>query len=250
MKIEDVLAALEKYAPLSLSAEFCNKYDAYDNSGIIVKTPSDITGAVFSLDLTKNAVDEAVKLGYNLIVTHHPAIYKGVKTINGDDALYAAISNKIGVISMHLNLDGAPLGIDYYLAKGLGSVGDETTLMPLNGGGYGRVFNVNKTFGDVVCDYKKEFKSDKVFAYGNENALIKKVASFCGAGFSEYEYELSKDCDLIVSADVPHHMILKVIESGRNLMQITHYASEIYGFEKFYESVDLERKTLIKQKNM
>ena len=52
MKIIDVLQALEKIAPLSLSNEFCQKYGAYDNSGIIIDTDKDITGVVFSLDLT------------------------------------------------------------------------------------------------------------------------------------------------------------------------------------------------------
>ena len=52
-----------------------------------------------------------------------------------------------------------------------------------------------------------------MFIYGNEDAKIKKISSFCGAGFSEFEYELSKESDLIISSDVPHHIILKVLEN-------------------------------------
>lgn len=249
MKLDKVLEILEKHAPLSLSHEFCEKYDAYDNSGIIVNSGDDIKGAVFSLDLTLNAVKKAIECGYNLIITHHPAIYKPIKTLNETDALYQAITNKIAVISMHLNLDAAKYGIDYWLAKGLGAE-DEKILMPLGEYGYGRIFSVNKTLNRVEADYKNTFNSNKVFVYGDLNKKIQTAASFCGAGFSDYEYALSLDADLIISADIPHHMILKVLESGRNVMQITHYASEIYGFEKFYDSVEIENKTLVKEINM
>ena len=249
MKIQNVLNLLEQYAPLSLSNEFCQRYDAYDNSGIIVKIDEDITGIVFSLDLTSKAVNTAIEKGYNLIVTHHPAIYKGIKSVDSGDALYKAISNGIGVISMHLNLDCAKLGIDYYLAKGLGAK-TQTVLMPVGDYGYGRTFEVDATLSQIIENYIKTFDSDKVFVYGDKDAKIKKISSFCGAGFSEYEYQLSKDSDLIISSDVPHHMILKVLESGRNLMQITHYASEAYGFSKFYQSVQFENKIFVKEKNM
>ena len=100
MKTKEFLSLLEEYAPLSLSSEFCEKYGAYDNSGIIVDTDSEITGVVFSLDLTKDAVLKAVQLNYNLIVTHHPAIYKGIKSISPNDALYLAIKNDITQISI------------------------------------------------------------------------------------------------------------------------------------------------------
>ena len=247
MKIKEFLSLLEEISPLSLSSEFCLKYGAYDNSGIIVDTNSEIKGVVFSLDLTKDAVLKAVELNYNLIVTHHPAIYKGIKSLSNTDALYLAIKNGIGVISMHLNLDSAPLGIDYYFAKGLGA-NESVSLLNLTGGGYGRTFTINKTLNEIVENYKKEFESDKVFAYGLGDKVINKVSSFCGAGFSEDEYALSLDSDLIVSADIPHHLILKVIESGRAVLQVTHYASEIYGFKKFYEGINFANKTLVDNK--
>ena len=244
MKITDVFKILDNYAPLDYSAEFCKKYGAYDNSGIIVNNSSDITGVVFSLDLTVNAINEAEKRGCNLIVTHHPAIYKPINAISESDALYLAINKGIGVISMHLNLDSCNLGTDYYLAKGLGAINEEI-LMPVFSYGYGRKFEVNKTLNEIVSNYKTEFKSDKVFVYGNLDKKIKTVASFCGAGFGDEEFNLSKTVDLIVSADIPHHMILKAVESGKCVMQITHYASEIYGFKKFYESINIENKTLV-----
>ena len=246
MKIRNALELLEKHAPLKISYDFINRYGAYDNSGIIVDVEKDITGVVFSLDLTNEAVEKAISLNYNLIVTHHPAIYKGVSNLSTNDVIYKAIKNEIGVISMHLNLDGAPNGIDYWFCKGLGGE-NAKVLMELDGGGYGRTFNYNGAIKDFVNNYEKTFNSKKYFIYGNENDKITTVSSFCGAGFGDEEYALSEKSDLIVSADIPHHLILKVVESGRRVMQVTHYASEIYGFKKFYDAVDFENKAFITQ---
>ena len=145
MKIDKVLQILEEKAPLSISNEFCLKCGAYDNSGIIVDVNEDITGVLFSLDLTNNAIETAIKSNCNLIVTHHPAIYKGVDKLYESDAVFKAIKNGIGVISMHLNLDACKEGIDYWFSKGLGAKKQEV-LMKLSNGGYGRTFTYGKTF--------------------------------------------------------------------------------------------------------
>jgi len=244
MNINKVLQILEEKAPIILSNEFCLKYGAYDNSGIIVGLDKEVTGVLFSLDLTNNAIETAIKSKCNLIVTHHPAIYKGVDVLLESDAVFKAIKNGIGVISMHLNLDGAKNGIDYWFSKGLGAKKEEI-LMPLSCGGYGRTFSYNKTFKEFVDNYERVFESKKYLIYGDVEDKIESVSSFCGAGFGEEEYALSKNSSLIVSSDIPHHMILKVIESGRKVMVVTHYASEVYGFKKFYESVNIENKVFV-----
>ena len=74
MKPTDIFAILEReVAPVSLSDELCAKYGAYDNSGIILNCGNDVSGALFSLDFDMSAAKKAAELGYNLIVTHHPA---------------------------------------------------------------------------------------------------------------------------------------------------------------------------------
>ena len=79
MKPADIFGILEReVAPVALSDELCAKYGAYDNSGIILDCGNEVTGAIFCLDLTGSAVEAAQKAGYNLIVTHHPAIFRGI----------------------------------------------------------------------------------------------------------------------------------------------------------------------------
>jgi putative NIF3 family GTP cyclohydrolase 1 type 2 len=77
MKIKEILNALEMFAPLPLQ-------DGFDNAGLqIGLTDAEATGALLCLDVTEAVVDEAVTLGYNLIISHHPLIFKGFKSIIG-----------------------------------------------------------------------------------------------------------------------------------------------------------------------
>ncbi|MBO5926164.1 MAG: Nif3-like dinuclear metal center hexameric protein [Clostridia bacterium] len=239
MKINEVLKILNEYAPLKLSSEYVNKFNAYDNSGIIVDTQSEITGIVFSLDLTKKAIDVAIKNGANLIFTHHPAIYAPIKSIETDSPICYAISNKIAVISFHLNLDMAKEGIDNYLALGLGAE-KITILQPLEdkNTGYGRLYKVNsQPFHSVVERYEKVFNSNKVITYGNLNEEVNTVASFCGSGLDDSTIELANSAELLISSEIKHHVILKALSSGKKLMSVTHYSCENYGFKRVYESL-------------
>ena len=125
MTIDKIFEKLEEVAPVKLSDEFCKKFNMYDNSGIIINCGDEIKGILFTLDLTVKAVEKAKSSGFNLIVTHHPAIYGGISRLNLTDdpqakALAECIKNGISVISMHLNFDAAPQGIDYQLMCGLG----------------------------------------------------------------------------------------------------------------------------------
>lgn len=237
MKINDIYNILNEYAPIELSNAFTSAINGFDNSGIIASVSEDIKGVVFSLDLTLSAVDMAIKNDCNLIVTHHPAIYKPISCLNEGDALLKALNNKIGVISFHLNLDVAKEGIDYYLAKGLGAK-DQEILIPLGEKvGYGRKFNVDSTIEEIAQNYKKEFSTNNVMIYGNLKEKVTKMATFCGAGLDESEIELSKDSDLLLSADIKHHVILKALSLGKKVIEVTHYSSEFYGFNKFYEVI-------------
>ena len=237
MKINEIFNLLNEYAPIELSNAFCNAINGYDNSGIIAHTSEEIRGILFSLDLTEKAVLTAIERGCNLIVTHHPAIYKPISNLSEGDVLLKAINNKIGVISFHLNLDVARFGIDYYLAKGLGGE-THKILLPLGENvGYGRKFTVNKTLNEIVERYKSEFLSNRVIVYGDLNEKVEKMATFCGAGLDESEISLASDCDLLLSADIKHHVILKALQQGKKLIEVTHYSSEFYGFNKFYQAI-------------
>ena len=118
MKIKEIVSALERFAPLPLQ-------DGFDNAGLqIGLTEAEATGALLCLDVTEAVVDEAVTLGYNLIVSHHPLIFKGYKSITGRDyverCILKAIKNDIVVYAAHTNLDNAPGGVNFKIAEKIG----------------------------------------------------------------------------------------------------------------------------------
>ncbi len=235
MKINEVYNLIDGFAPFKLSDEFVKVENGYDNSGILLPLTEEVTGVVFALDLTTDAVNLAIKKGANLIVTHHPAIYAPISAISENSAIYLALKNKIGVISAHLNLDVARFGIDYHLANGLGANEQQIlTKLSSENTGYGRVFSVSGTSGELKALYESVFKTDKTVLYGNPNSKIKKVATFCGSGLGDAEIDMV-EADLYLSSDIKHHIILALLERGKQVLEVTHYSSEAYGFEKFYE---------------
>ena len=239
MKLKDIFEKLEEIAPVALSDEFCAKFKMYDNSGIIIDCKEDIKGALFSLDLSFKAIEEAKKRGFNLIITHHPAIFGGISRISADDVIGTCFKAGISVISMHLNFDAAPYGIDYHLMRGLGGEKAEI-LSPLLNGGYGRIYAVApQKFSDYIKAVGKEFSTTRVVAYGNKNKMIGRVASFCGAGTDDkaIAFAAKNNADVLVSADMKHHHIAAILDRGINVIILTHYASENYGFNKIYLKV-------------
>lgn len=251
MTVENVLKILEdNIAPVALSDNFCSKYKMYDNSGIIINCGGQVNGVLFTLDLSLASVSKARELGYNLIVTHHPAIYGGISKFDLTDnpqakALAECMANDISVISMHLNFDAAPKGIDYYLSCGLGGENSKAEISaPVQDGGYGRVYEVApKTFKQFLTDIENAFSTKRVMAYGDSGRSVKRIASFCGAGCDENNIAFAKQhkADVFVSSDLKHHEIIALVESGLCVVQLTHYCAESYGFNKIYLSI---KKTL------
>ena len=241
MKLNDIMLRLEEVAPVALSDEFCKCYKMYDNSGVIINCGTEIVGALFSLELSMPVVEEAKKLGYNLIVTHHPAIYGGISRFDLTSnpqakALAECIKSGISVISMHLNFDAAPQGIDYYLMCGLGGESAKISA-PVERGGYGRVYSVKEqAFANLVSSARKTFDSQSVWAFGKDTATVKKVASFCGAGCDDKNMAFAKanGANVFVSSDMKHHEITALVDAGVNVIVLTHYSAENYGFNQIY----------------
>jgi dinuclear metal center YbgI/SA1388 family protein len=238
MNSKQLFSLLTKYAPISLSDDLCKAENGYDNSGIIIGGDKQTDSVLFVLDLTSKAVDFAIENKCGIIVTHHPAIYHPIKNLLSDTTLLRCANNNISVISMHLNLDCAEKGIDYYLAQGLGGK-IVKILNPLGENvGYGRLSVLNTTAGELLKRYKTVFETEKVLLYGDANTKITKVASFCGAGLGDREIDeaVNEGADMVVSADIPHHVLISAIEKGLCVLSCTHYSSENYGMKKFADS--------------
>lgn len=251
MKLSEIYEIANSVAPKGLSDEYCKTYGAYDNSGILVDADEEIKGAVFSLDLSQEAIEKAISLKANLLMIHHPAIYGKISEIKANDPtllggkLVKCLKHGVSVIAMHLNLDGAKGGIDETLAEGIcisahGTLGGTELMHPLSQGGYGRAYDINETpFAVLAENMKKTFFCTRILSYGDGEKKIRRVASFCGAGADEESILFAKrqGADAIVSADFKHHLIALARELGVCVIALTHYASEYYGFEKYYQKI-------------
>jgi len=118
MILQHVIAALETFAPLSYQEE-------WDNSGLLIGSPDqEITGILISLDTTSEVVDEAIRNKCNLIVSHHPFLFHGIKKVTpavpGYPLIRRMIQNNVSVYVMHTNLDNSPEGLNGFLARKIG----------------------------------------------------------------------------------------------------------------------------------
>ena len=239
MKLSEIYELVDGVAPFSLSREYCEKYGTYDNSGILLDCGEEIKGILFSLDCSMAAVQKAKALGANLIITHHPAIYAPLKGLRAENPVTACAKAGISILSAHLNLDCAKGGIDERMAQALGA-GKTVKMHTLSLGGYGSVFPVEKTkFAAFVEEARAKFRTKNVLFFGEKESDVKKVASFCGAGLDEESvaFAVEEGADTIVSSDPKHHVIAQAVERGLNVLILTHYAAENYGFHQFYQKI-------------
>lgn len=117
-KVHDFTDFLEQMAPLS-------SQESYDNSGLIVGNPNqEVSAVLLSLDCIEKTIDEAIEKGANLIIAHHPIVFKGIKQLNGKNyverTVIKAIKNDIALYAIHTNLDNYKFGVNYEIAQRLG----------------------------------------------------------------------------------------------------------------------------------
>ncbi|MBR4419817.1 MAG: Nif3-like dinuclear metal center hexameric protein [Clostridia bacterium] len=244
MEIKKILEQFNELAPLSLSYDAQKNLGYYDNSGLMMDCSTETDCVVCALDLTDKVVDYAIEVGAKLIITHHPAIYHGIKTING--TYIKAISAGITVYSAHLNLDTAAGGIEDGLAKLAGAKDTKTLTFVNENYGFGRIFKIETEKAEnVVNSVIGALNTTKYIFFGCKDTPISTVATFCGAGLSEQGINLASEADLLISADISHHVLLTALNKGKCVLQLTHYASEVFAMKAFIEEL-FERKLKMK----
>ncbi len=130
MKIKDIINYLETWAPLTLQ-------ESYDNSGLLVGDPQNTVKSVnITLDVTEKVIDETLEMGANLLIAHHPLIFKGLKKIGNhhwlDRCLVKAIKNDLCIYGIHTNLDNIKTGVNAKIADRIG-LENTSILQPVKG---------------------------------------------------------------------------------------------------------------------
>ncbi|TAF72559.1 MAG: Nif3-like dinuclear metal center hexameric protein [Bacteroidetes bacterium] len=175
IKIKDIITLLEDTAPLSYQ-------ESYDNSGLLVGDANrEVSNILVSLDCTEMVVDEAIKKGCNLIVAHHPIIFKGLKKITGSNyierTIISAIKNDIAIYACHTNLDNISGGVNFKIAEKLGLV-DVKILAPKSEVLKKITVFIPKEHTEKVCDAMFKAGSGEIGNYKNCSFLVEGTGSF------------------------------------------------------------------------
>ena len=236
MKVKDILGALEEFAPLALQ-------DGYDNAGLQIGLAEDAeaTGALLCLDVTEEIVDEAVLRGCNLIVSHHPLLFRPVKSITSRDyvgrTIGKAIRQGITVYAAHTNLDSAYGGVNFKMAEKLGLVAPQW-LAPkesyLRGSSYvtageGIIATLPAALSqrDFMERVKEAFGLKSLRTNYASREKISRVALCGGSGAFLIPQAIEKGADVFITGEIGYHRFFGY-ESDILLLEIGHYESEQY----------------------
>lgn len=244
VKIREVVDALERFAPLPLQ-------ESFDNAGLQVGlTEAEVSGALLCLDVTEAVVDEAVALGCNLIVSHHPLIFHALKHITYGDyvqrTVVKALKNDITIVSMHTNIDNAPGGVNFKIAEKMGLEDCRFFAGKTVDGiecGSGVVGNLAEPLAadDFIVMLKRTFDVECVECNQLLRRSIKTVAVCGGAGSFLLGDAIAEGADAFVTGEIHYHEYFGH-EQEIQIAVIGHYQSEQFTNEIFKEIIERECK--------
>jgi len=239
-KIHHILSILEAVAPPHLQ-------ESYDNAGLIVGDPNaEVKGVLFCLDSTEAIVDEAVSLGCNLIVAHHPIVFRGLKRLNGTNyverTVIKAVQQNVAIYAIHTNLDNVHRqGVNAKIAERLG-LSNTRILSPKPGAdvgiGAGLIGQLSKPMAEqeFLEHVKRVMQTDCVRHTALRGRPVSTVAVCGGAGSFLLSDALRAGADAFVTADFKYHEFFDA-EGKLVIADIGHYESEQFTIELLYEII-------------
>lgn len=230
----DVTQAAERLWPLTGAED-------WDRPGLVAGSfQSPVTKVLLSVDVTLDLIDDAIAGGFDLILSHHPFLLRGVTSVAEDTAkglvLSKAIRSGIALYSAHTNADITETGVSATLASTMGLV-LEGALSPLGQQvGHGRIGNLTEAMPLVnlarVLAQTLPATAGGVLVAGDANRLVKRIAVCGGAGDSFIADAVAAGVDAYVTSDLRHHPTQDGIESARArggelaLISVSHWAAE------------------------
>ena len=225
MKVRDIIKVIEDFAPLSIQ-------EGWDNSGLCVGSPDDeVTSVLMGLDCTEKLVDEAIECGADMIVTHHPLIFSGLKKISPDDAVGAAVIKAvragISIYAAHTNADKVIAGVSGAMAARMGLTDVRILDEDGDGTGLGVVGNLPEPISaeEAIRLVKEKFSLKTIKTSAPIDKPISRIAMCGGSGSSLIKNAMKAGADLYISGDISYHNFFT--PEGFMLMDIGHYESEI-----------------------
>jgi dinuclear metal center YbgI/SA1388 family protein len=243
MLIKDITDYLESFAPLHYQ-------ESYDNAGLIIgDNQMQFKGALICLDITPEVVNECISLDYNMIISHHPLIFNGLKKINPTDSIgksiITSLKNDIAIYAIHTNIDNSfPDGVSSKMAQKLGLMNlqildpKEKSSGAENPYGTGIIgeFNVPKEETYFLEFLKQKLNLNCIKYTKLLKKPIRKIAICGGSGSFLLSKAILSGADVFISSDFKYHDYFEA-ENRIVIANIGHYESEIFTIELIYDKL-------------
>lgn len=229
MKIKEVAVTLERFAPLPLQ-------ESYDNAGLQIglTEAEDVSGVLLCLDVTEEVILEAEQLGCNLIVAHHPLLFRPLRHITQDTQVercaVMAIQKNIAIYAAHTNLDNALGGVNFMIAEKLGLQETQFLLPSSNGqGGSGIIGTLPHAMKqtEFIHLLKQTFQVESLLHndFLRNNGMIQRVALCGGAGDFLLNTAIHQGADAFLTGEMGYHFYFGH-ETDLFIGVMGHYQSE------------------------
>jgi len=219
MKVNELSSYLENKIPIALS-------EPWDNDGrmVVPNGEAEVAGVLVALDCTSKAIERAAELGCNVIVTHHPLVFKPLANLtDGDNVgkrVLNCVQNGIAVLSYHTRLDSMEGGVNDCLADAIG-LKETSAFLP-----YGRIGDVDAQSFEAFAEHVSRTLGVQNPSLVKASDKVERVAIVSGCGKDEIAEVIAAGADTFVTGEVMHNHMLECKEQGLNLICATHYATE------------------------
>ena len=236
--VADICQLMEGIAPGWLA-------ESWDNCGLQVGDPGWTVKKVWvALDPLLSVIESAARGNVDLVITHHPLIFKPLRKVDLDTIegkiISIALTSRTAIYAAHTNLDSARDGVNEVLARKIGLTdlcammpadkndGPKGAIQDIQSMGIGRIGALNPpaTLADLVQDIKIRLGLKRVRVTGAMDRLIQKVAVCSGSGGGLLNDFLASDADVFITGDIRYHDARNVEASQRALIDVGHFASE------------------------
>lgn len=233
MELANIITKLENLAP-NTDAE------KWDNPGLLVDSTRDIKKVLLAVDASDYVVDTAIENGVDLIITHHPLIFTGLKQLRFNNFIGRRVlklaANNIALYAMHTNFDvhqmnelvSSKLGIT--MDGLIEVVRDDSNEGTIGYGCYGKLINGDTLTAKELAELvKKQFKLEAVRVFGALDKKVNRIGIFPGSGKSSIDSAIDCAIDVLITGDIDHHTGIDGASMGMTIIDAGHY-----GVEKFF----------------
>ena len=238
IRVADMIQLMETMAPLLLA-------ESWDNCGLQVGDLQwPVNKVAIALDPLFSVIQSAVAQGVDMVITHHPLIFKPLRKIDLNSSegrvIAAALKSQIAIYAAHTNLDSASEGINDLLSRTIGldellpmvpsphaaAVGLTESTSGTAGLGRFGVLNPSVSVAQLARKIKLQLSLRQIRVAGRSERMVQKAAVCSGSGASLMAEFLASDADVFISGDFRYHDARTIEDAGRALIDIGHFASE------------------------